>query len=229
MRSANPPDFDAFAGGFDFWAQSFGVTRFDHLLKGLPDQLRSVLDAGCGTGLLSCHVADRAERVVGMDISPGMLALATKRRAERRKTNMEFVVGDLEAVPFGDAYFDCVVSSAALYNTRLEISLPELRRVVRPGGCIVIADLVQRRPWLDRRPAWAMLKALKSAPGHAAKFGVRSMLRILSFRAGRSWVGHHVRPKLTPAEFRLAYGRHLPGCRIESRRWDMCVFWEDAG
>jgi len=228
MPPATPQAFDSLAHGFDFWAQTFGVERFDCFVNRLPGHARSVLDAGCGTGILAAHVAGHVERVVGMDISRSMLAVARARQAAAGKTNIEFVVGNAEAVPFGDASFDCVISSAALYNTRLEVSLPELRRVLRPGGRIVVADLVQRHPRLDRRPAWAVMKALKAAPGHAATFGVRAMLQILAFRTSAAWVRHHVRPKLTPAELREAYGRHLPGCVIEARRWDMCVYW-DAG
>lgn len=228
MTSDSQQAFDALAAGFDLWAQTFGVERFEPFLVGLPDHARSILDAGCGTGILAVHVADHVARVVGMDISRAMLAVATRRRAEAQKTNVEFVVGDLGSIPFGDGSFDCVISSAALYNTRLEVSLPELRRVVRPGGRIIIADLVQRRPWLDRLPAWALLRALAAAPGHAATFGVRTMLRVLWFRTSGGWVRHYVRPKLTPAEFCQAYSRYLPGCRIEARRWDMCVFWEDV-
>jgi ubiquinone/menaquinone biosynthesis C-methylase UbiE len=228
MRAGGSPTFDALAKGFDLWAQTFGLERFDYFLRRLPPGPCVVLDAGCGTGLLAVHVAGHVGRVIGMDVSPYMLVIASERRRERRARNVEFVLGDAEAVPFLDASFDCVISSAALYNTRLEISLPELRRVVRPGGRIIVADLVQRHPILDRRPAWALVKALRSAPGHACRFGAGTMLRILSFRTSRAWVTHHVQPKLTPAELSEAYRHHLPGCRIEARRWDICVDWDAA-
>ncbi|MCX6545212.1 MAG: class I SAM-dependent methyltransferase [Acidobacteria bacterium] len=224
----NLPAFDPLAEGFDLWAQTFGVARFEPFLKGLSGHGGTVLDAGCGSGILAVHVADHAARVVGMDISRAMLAVAARRSIEAQKPNVEFVRGDLQALPFGDKSFDCVISSAALYNTRLETSLPELRRVVRPGGRILIADLVQRHPRLDRLPAWAILRALAAAPGHARAFGIRTMFRVLLFRTSQGWVRHYVRPKLTPAEFRDAYSRHLPGCRIKARRWDMFVFWEDT-
>lgn len=223
----NPPAFDALAPGFDLWAGTFGEQRFAPFLEGLSGRARSVLDAGCGTGILAVHVADHVARVVGMDLSRGMLALAARRRTEARKTNIRFVLGDIGRIPFADGSFDAVISSAALYNTRLEVSLPELRRVVRPGGRILVADLVQRHPWLDRRPAWALLRALASAPGHARRFGFRTMLRVLSFRASGPWIRHYVRRKLSPAEFCRAYQRHLPGCRIDVRRWDMFVSWDD--
>jgi ubiquinone/menaquinone biosynthesis C-methylase UbiE len=228
MAPGDPQVFDDLAEGFDDWAQTFGVERFDYFVDRLPARARFVLDAGCGTGILAAQVADHAERVVGMDISRSMLRVARARQVARGKKNIDFIAGNAEALPFRDGSFDCVVSSAALYNTRLDRSLPELRRVVRPGGRIVVADLVQRYPWLDRRPAWAVVKALKGAPGHAAAFGVRTMLRVLSFRTSRAWVVHHARPKLTPSELRDAYSRHLPGCVIEDRRWDVCVSWDAA-
>jgi ubiquinone/menaquinone biosynthesis C-methylase UbiE len=228
MAPGDPQVFDALAEGFDYWARTFGVDRFAYFVDRLPRPARLVLDAGCGTGILAAHIAGHAERVIGMDISHSMLGVARARQVAQGKRNIEFLVGNAEALPFRDASFDCVVSSAALYNTRLDRSLPELRRVVRPGGRIVVADLVQRHPWLDRRSGWAVMKALKGAPGHAATVGIRAMLRILKFRTSRAWVEHHTRPKLTPAQLREAYSRHLPGCVIESRRWDVCVSW-DAG
>jgi len=226
MGVGERPVFDAFAGEFDFWAQTFGLARFDYFVGRLPGGTRRVLDAGCGTGILAAHVADHVARVVGLDVSSAMLAVARARRAELGKKNVEFVAGSAEAIPFANASFDAVISSAALYNTKLDVSLPELRRVVRPGGRIIVADLVQRFPRLDRRPAWAVMKALRGAPGHAVRLGARTMWRILAFRTSAAWVGHHTRPKLTPAELCAAYTRHLPGCRIEPRRWDICVSWD---
>ncbi len=223
------PVFDAFADGFDHWAASFGLERYDYFVGHLPPRVRVVLDVGCGTGILAAHLADHVGRVVGVDVSTRMLAIARRRRSERGQQNIDLVVGRAEALPFPDASFDCVVSTAALYNTDLDASVPELRRVVRPGGRIVLSDTFHRHPALDQQRAWAVVKALKSLPGHAARLGVSTAWRLFAFRTSPMYLAHNVQPRLTPVELAAAYRRLLPGCRIDPRRWDLCVCWDAVG
>lgn len=94
------------------------------------------LDAACGTGRHSRHLASRHE-VVGIDASPEMLAIAAE--AVPAAT---FARGDLNALGFPDDSFDLVVCSLALTHVR-DISRPigEFARVVRPGGRVVLSDI----------------------------------------------------------------------------------------
>jgi demethylmenaquinone methyltransferase/2-methoxy-6-polyprenyl-1,4-benzoquinol methylase len=113
-----------------------------------------VLDAACGTGDLA--VADKkagASRVTGLDFSEKMLERA------RRKAPLEWVQGDMLALPFADATFDAATVGFGVRNVAdLQLALRELRRVVRPGGHVAILEITQPRGllrpffslWFDR-------------------------------------------------------------------------------
>ena len=114
-----------------------------------------VLDACCGTGDLAV-AADRAGAagVVGLDFSERML-----ERARRKAPGLEFVQGDVLALPFEDAHFDSAVVAFGVRNVEdLEGALRELHRVLRPGGRIGILEITTPRGrlapfyrvWFDR-------------------------------------------------------------------------------
>jgi demethylmenaquinone methyltransferase / 2-methoxy-6-polyprenyl-1,4-benzoquinol methylase len=101
----------------------------------------SVLDAACGTGDLAIADAKAgAGHVTGLDFSEQMLARA------RRKAPLEWVQGDMLALPFGDATFDAATVGFGVRNVAdLELALRELRRVLRPGGRLAILEITQPR------------------------------------------------------------------------------------
>jgi demethylmenaquinone methyltransferase/2-methoxy-6-polyprenyl-1,4-benzoquinol methylase len=104
-----------------------------------------VLDACCGTGDLAVAArAAGAGNVVGLDFSEPMLV-----RARRKAPELEFVQGDVLALPFEAASFDAVVVGFGIRNVAdLEAGLRELRRVMRPGGRLGILEITQPRGWL---------------------------------------------------------------------------------
>jgi demethylmenaquinone methyltransferase / 2-methoxy-6-polyprenyl-1,4-benzoquinol methylase len=101
----------------------------------------SVLDAACGTGDLAIADAKAgAGHVTGLDFSEQMLARA------RRKAPLEWVQGDMLALPFDDATFDAATVGFGVRNVAdLELALRELRRVLRPGGRLAILEITQPR------------------------------------------------------------------------------------
>ena len=115
----------------------------------------SVLDAACGTGDFAvADVRAGAARVVGVDFSPRML-----ERARRKAPQVEWVEGDLLALPFPDATFDAATVGFGARNVAdLELALRELRRVLRSGGRVAILEITQPRGplrpfyslWFDR-------------------------------------------------------------------------------
>jgi demethylmenaquinone methyltransferase / 2-methoxy-6-polyprenyl-1,4-benzoquinol methylase len=113
-----------------------------------------VLDAACGTGDLAVADAEAgASHVTGLDFSERMLERA------RKKASLEWVCGDLLALPFADASFDSATVGFGVRNvSELEVALQELHRVLRPGGRLAILEITQARGvlrpffslWFDR-------------------------------------------------------------------------------
>ena len=92
----------------------------------------SLLEVGCGTGLLLERLGAVAERAVGVDLSPGMLEHAKAR-------GLEVFEGSATALPFEDASFDVVCSFKVLAHVEeIELALREMARVVRPGGQVIV-------------------------------------------------------------------------------------------
>ena len=101
------------------------------------------LDLGTAVGHTALAVAERGAWVVGVDLTPEMLAQATRLADERRLDNICFVRGTVQELPFPAESFDLVTSrySAHHYSTPRRMA-EEVRRVLRPGGRFVLADTV---------------------------------------------------------------------------------------
>ncbi|MEV4416525.1 methyltransferase domain-containing protein [Catellatospora sp. NPDC049609] len=100
---------------------------------------RRILDAGCGSGPLSAALRDKGAVVTGLDRSAAMVDLARRRLGE----DADLHVADLsEPLQFADAAFDVVVSSLVLhYLEDWSGPLAELRRVLKPGGRLILSTM----------------------------------------------------------------------------------------
>ena len=105
----------------------------------------SVLDVGCGTGTLAIaakHRVGASGSVRGIDASPEMIARA-QQKAARAKVDVAFQVARAESLPFSDGQFDVVLSTVMLHHLRRasrEESLREIRRILKPGGRLLVVD-----------------------------------------------------------------------------------------
>ena len=131
---------------------SFYSLVIDRVLKNLRRQLPEfggmragdkVLDVCCGTGDQATQLAQRGIETYGIDLDPKMIAVAEGKRDKYGKDNLHFQIADATALPFEDRYFDFATISLALHEKSLETQqkvIAEMRRVVRPGGSLVLAD-----------------------------------------------------------------------------------------
>lgn len=106
-------------------------------------QPKKVLDIATGTGDLAIALAaTNADKIVGLDISPGMLAVGAKKvEAKKLSKTIDMIIGDSEALPFEDNEFDAITVSFGVRNFEtLEKGLAEIHRVLRPGGVFVVLE-----------------------------------------------------------------------------------------
>jgi arsenite methyltransferase len=109
-----------------------------------------VLDLGSGAGtdsLVAAQMVGERGHVTGIDMTPQMLAKARAAAAEMGVQNVEFVEGEAERLPFGDASFDVVISNGVIdLVPDKDAVFAELHRVLVPGGRMQIADVTIQNP-----------------------------------------------------------------------------------
>ncbi|EDM43783.1 ubiquinone/menaquinone biosynthesis methyltransferase [unidentified eubacterium SCB49] len=107
-------------------------------------QPKSYLDIATGTGDLALQFAERLPdtKIVGLDLSEGMLSMARKKvEGTSLQQQIDFIKGDSEALPFSDNSFEAITVSFGIRNFQnLEKGLSEILRVLAPGGIFVILE-----------------------------------------------------------------------------------------
>lgn len=138
----------------------------------------SVLDVGCGTGEVTLRAKKRAGNgtVYGIDPAPEMIAVARKK-AVRKKLDIDFRVGVIEALPFPDSSIDAVTSSLMMHHLPDDLKkrgLAEIYRVLKPGGRLLIADFM--------RPTGSLLNHLFIAftRHRGLKTGIEDLQKLLN-------------------------------------------------
>jgi demethylmenaquinone methyltransferase/2-methoxy-6-polyprenyl-1,4-benzoquinol methylase len=140
--------FDAISGNYDSLNRviSFGIDIkwrkkvLEIVAKSNPD---TILDIATGTGDLAILMTQtNATKIIGLDISAGMLEVGVKKIAEKKLSNtIEMVLADSENMPFDDNYFDAITVAFGVRNFEtLDKGLKEILRVLKPNGVFVILE-----------------------------------------------------------------------------------------
>jgi SAM-dependent methyltransferase len=100
---------------------------------------QKVLDVGCGTGVVAVTAARLGATVTALDLTPELLEKA-RENAQIAKVSIEFLEGDVEALPFKNGTFDVVLSQFGhMFAPRPAVAVSEMLRVLRPGGRIAFS------------------------------------------------------------------------------------------
>lgn len=136
--------FDELAGRFgkDYVPGRSWKALAEALIKAL--NYRHVADLGAGEGTLSQLLAQRAEKVIAVDLSPKMVDYAQSLAATNGLHNLEFRLGDIETPPIEDSSIDLAILSQALHHAENpQRAIDSAYRILRPGGRLIILDLLQ--------------------------------------------------------------------------------------
>ncbi|MBC8101655.1 MAG: methyltransferase domain-containing protein [Cytophagales bacterium] len=165
------------------WASWTDETLQRMIVLADPQPTWRVLDVATGTGFTALGFAPRVAHVTGADLSPGMLAQATKRAEEQGIANIDWVETPAESLPFMDGAFDLVTVRIAPHHfSDVGTFLSETRRVLKSEGVFMLGDTTV--PDDDPVAAdWQNAVERERDPSHVANLSPETW-RVLSERAG---------------------------------------------
>ena len=190
------------------------------LLQQLPSHCKSVLDIGCGTGAFSRLLAERCDRVMAIDLSPQMITVA--KQDSQNYTNINFQVADILQWKFPVEQFDAIVSIATFHHLPLETLLPNLQTALKPGGKLIILDLIQHENIQDR------LSDLIAVPLNWIWQRFKNNHIQHSPEAKAAWQEHFRTDKyLTRSQAQQIYTKSYEGAKIKKHLfWRYSAVWE---
>jgi len=201
-----------------------GWTHNNHyhpfLLRHVPARCKSALEIGCGAGAFSRQLAERSERVLGLDLAPEMVRLAQER--SRSYPNVEYQVADVLQWDFPREEYDCIASIATFHHLPLDVMLQKAKDALKPGGVLLVLDLFKSE-WPDEFlmdcaaiPASAILKLVKT--GHLREpQAVRD-----------AWAAHGIHDVYMPlSAIRQTCERIIPGAEVRRHLlWRYSIVWK---
>ena len=138
--------FDSVAGrlGKDYVPGKSWKGVAEALLRLMPPLI--IADLGAGEGAFALLLAERATKVIAVDTSARMIEVGREQAQRHSVKNIEYRLGDMEEIPIDDAEVDLVFFSQSLHHAlHPERAVHEASRILKPGGRIVILDLVKHR------------------------------------------------------------------------------------
>jgi len=183
------------------------------LLKHLPANCENALEIGCGTGAFARLLAKRCKHVIALDLSSQMIRVARSRSTQL--DNLELQLADAMQWDFPQLHFDFVCSIATLHHLDQRELLVKIRDSLKPGGVLVVLDLVQSDSLIERMC-------------DVVAYGVSGGLRLIHngrlqppAAVRKAWEQHgKLDSYLTLRQARALADEVLPGASVSR-----CLFW----
>lgn len=220
---------------FTRWSESYDRSILQWLLFGpshraIIGRIRSefggrpirVLDVGCGTGVFAARIrrALPEARVWGIDLVAGMLAKGAERWS-RHADGVLPVQADSERLPFGPGTFDVVTCANSFHHyPHQDRAVREMRRVLRPGGRLILVDGYRDRPY-----GWLIYDVcvahVEGSVHHASAARIRDLFRAAGFGDVAQKVHRGFAPFLLSEAVAPALGRAVPAPHFAGDRAPM--------
>ncbi|HST64535.1 MAG TPA: class I SAM-dependent methyltransferase [Mycobacteriales bacterium] len=222
--SADPQSFDHLPARYDRISALLGTDLRAWLLFHLPPTGGRAVDLGCGTGVQTAMLAERFQEVLAVDLSGPMIDYARRRRPE---PNVTYEQRDLRAVePATDGRFDLVFSAYTLHHVdEFPSALYRMRELVRPGGRVLLVDLVDDRPAVPR--TWFRRRAWRTFRQDLRRRPIGEAVELLRLQLDPDWLDHQTSDRLLPAPEWDAHCRAVfPGASIAALDRARALAWD---
>ncbi|MBD2232905.1 class I SAM-dependent methyltransferase [Phormidium tenue] len=147
---------------------------------------KRVLEPGSGNGEFTLRLAQSGADITAVEISPRQVDIAKNRLASF--PNVTTIVGDVTQLPFSDGSFDAVVGNAVLHHFDLTTTLPELYRVLKPGGHFFFTEPNMLNPQIAVEKNIKFIgRKLQNSPDETAFFRWRITRRLRGYGFQNPW------------------------------------------
>jgi SAM-dependent methyltransferase len=211
-------DFDAIATALESAPPRETLSAAERaLLRQVRTGALEAVDVGCGDGVFARAMARRGARVLAIDLSPRMIAVAQARTSP--DLCIQYRVANIMTAPLPSGAFDVVVSVNMVHHMPLPQIVPRLADAVAPGGLLLIQDVVDRP-----HPRYFVVNVVAALGLRARRVvGAARHNPVVAALYEKHGKGETY---LTPGEVAAAYATLLPGARIEHHlEWRYSITW----
>lgn len=217
--------YNQIAGRYDKTIALFNSLNHWVFTRNLPSNRQNVLEIGCGSGHLLVLLDKYFEEVCGIDKSRKMIDLA-----KQKVKHANLVIKNANKLPYEDNFFDFIVSNISFLYLNRSRAIRETTRVLKPGGKLVIAEVIKEKNIVRKRVEKIFLRYLWSIPRMILKYGLRRTIIALRYINSPSWTKitreeNHL--LLTQEEFKKLYLDLLPGVKFGNANYKVVyLVWQ---
>ena len=193
---------------------------YPQIVKLIPEHAETCLDIGCGKGELSAMAAQKAQRVIAVDLAEQMIE---KAKVLHSNPNIEYICGNVLDLDVADNNLDAIVTSAAAHHLPYEWLLNFAKDKLKKGGRLIILDLVKANSLSDH-----LLWGFAFLPNIFMNLIKNGRLQKDDPHAREVWERHGRRDRyMTIDEIRSLADKHIPGAQVKRKLfWRYMLVWQ---
>jgi SAM-dependent methyltransferase len=193
---------------------------FPHLLRQIPSGTDVCLDIGCGKGELTALLAERAGKVIAVDLADKMINYA---RSNNAAENIEYICGNILDMDYATSSFDIIISTATAHHLPFDWLLDFAKEKLRSGGKLIILDLAKPDAITDY-----IVWGFAAVPNIFMNLIKNGRLHKDDPHTADVWRRHGEHDRyMTIREIRSTAAEHIPGAKVRRKLfWRYTLVWE---
>ena len=187
----------------------------NYLLRQLPPTINCALDVGCGWGVFTWKLAQKAKIVDAIDVDVVILKQAL---AQHNATNINYQNADFLNSNLSESYYDVIISIASLHHMNLEAALSKMKLLLRPSGKLIILGLYRETSF------WDYFYSVISVPLNFIYLKVHHTSTLTS-----TVIAPTCAAQLSFNQIKLVVNKVIPGCKIQRHLfWRYSLIWQKS-